>query len=152
AQGRHDRADERGDRAPWCIGAMTGLDTNVIVRYIMQDDPRQSPLATRHIESLTAEAPGYVTIVAVVELAWVLTSAYELGRAQLVEAIEGLLRTKEIVVERAETLWKALRVYQDGTADLADCLIERCAAAAGADRTMTLDRAAARDVGMTLLK
>lgn len=130
---------------------MTGLDTNVIVRYIMQDDPKQSPLATALVESLSAEAPGYVAIVAVVELAWVLSAAYELGREQLAEAIEGLLRTREIVVERAETLWRALRVYQEGKADFADCLIERCAAAAGCDRTVSFDRAASRDAGMTLI-
>lgn len=130
---------------------MIGLDTNVLVRYIMQDDARQSPLATRFVESLSAESPGYVPLVSVVELAWVLSSAYELGRGEVVEALEGLLRTKEIVVERAETVWKALRVFQSANADLADCLIERSAAAAGCDRTMTFDRGAAKGCGMTLV-
>lgn len=130
---------------------MIGLDTNVLVRYIMQDDARQSLLATRLVESLSAEAPGFVPLVSVVELAWVLSSAYELNRAQLVEAFEGLLRTKEIVVDRAETVWKALRVFQSGNADFADCLIERTAASAGCDRTMTFDRAAVNGCGMTLV-
>ena len=130
---------------------MTGLDTNVLVRYIMQDDPRQSPQATRLIESLTAEAPGFVALVSVIELTWVLSSAYELGREQLVAALEALLRTREIVVERAETVWKALRVFRVTRADLADCLIERAAAAAGCERTMSFDRAAVKACGMTLL-
>jgi len=130
---------------------MIGLDTNVLVRYIMQDDPKQSALATHLVESLSAESPGFVPLVSVVELAWVLSSAYELDRGQVAEAFESLLRTKEIAVERAEIVWKALRVYQSANADFADCLIERSAAAAGCDRTMTFDRGAAKGCGMTLL-
>ena len=130
---------------------MIGLDTNVLVRYIMQDDAKQSALAVRLVESLSAESPGFVPLVSVVELAWVLSSAYTLDRAQLVEAFEALLRTKEIVVDRAETVWKALRVFQQSNADFADCLIERTASAAGCERTMTFDRGAAKGCGMTLV-
>lgn len=130
---------------------MIGLDTNVLVRYIMQDDARQASLATRLIESLSAESPGFVPLVSVVELGWVLSSAYELGRNQLVAAIEGLLRTKELVVERAEIVWKALRLVQGTNADLADCLISCSAAAAGCPKTMTFDRGAAKSGGMTLI-
>lgn len=130
---------------------MIGLDTNVLVRYIMQDDAKQSALATRLVESLSAESPGFVPLVSVVELAWVLSSAYELDRTQLVEAFEALLRTKEIVVDRAETVWKALRVFQSANADFADCVIERSASAAGCERTMTFDRGAVKGCGMTQL-
>ena len=130
---------------------MIGLDTNVLVRYIMQDDARQSSLATRLVESLSVESPGFVPLVSVVELAWVLSSAYELDRSQIVEAFETLLRTKEIVVERAETVWKTLRVFQSANADFADCLIERSAVAAGCDKTMTFDRGAVKGCGMTLV-
>ena len=130
---------------------MIGLDTNVLVRYIMQDDARQSALATRLFESLSVESPGFVTLVSVVELAWVLSSAYGLDRDQVVQAFESLLRSKEITVERAEIIWKALRVFQSANADFADCLIERAASAAGCDRTMTFDRGAVKGCGMTLV-
>ena len=130
---------------------MIGLDTNVLARYIMQDDSRQSPMATRLVESLSPQAPGFVPLVVVVELAWVLSSAYDLDRAQLVKAFDALLRTKEIVVDRAETVWKALRVFQSANADFADCLIERSASAAGCDQTMTFDRGAVKGCGMTLV-
>ena len=130
---------------------MIGLDTNVLARYIMQDDARQSPLANRLVESLSAESPGFVPLVALVELNWVLSSAYGLDGEQIVQALEGLLRTKEIVVEKAETVWKALRVFQSSHADLADCLIERSAAAAGCGRTLTFDRGAVKACGMTLV-
>jgi predicted nucleic-acid-binding protein len=130
---------------------MTGLDTNVLVRYIMQDDLKQSPLATRLVESRSVESRGFVPLVSVVELFWVMSSAYELDRGQLIAALEGLLRTKELVVERAEIVWKALRIFQTANVDFADCLIERSAAAAGCERTMTFDRGAAKNAGMTLL-
>jgi len=130
---------------------MIGLDTNVLVRYIMQDDVKQSPLATRLIESRSVESRGFVPLVSVVELFWVMSSAYELDRGQLIAALEGLLRTKELVVERAEIVWKALRIFQTANVDFADCLIERSAAAAGCEKTMTFDRGAAKSAGMTLL-
>jgi predicted nucleic-acid-binding protein len=130
---------------------MIGLDTNVLVRYIMQDDLKQSPLATRLIESRSVESRGFVPLVSVVELFWVMSSAYELDRGQLIAALEGLLRTKELVVERAEIVWKALRIFQTANVDFADCLIERSAAAAGCEKTMTFDRGAAKSAGMTLL-
>jgi predicted nucleic-acid-binding protein len=130
---------------------MIGLDTNVLVRYIMQDLSKQSPLATRIVESLSAELPGFVPLVAIVELGWVLSSAYELRRSQLVEAFEALLRTKELVVERGEIVWKALRLFQRTPGDFADCLIACSAEAAGCAKTMTFDRGAAKSGGMTLI-
>jgi predicted nucleic-acid-binding protein len=107
---------------------MIGLDTNVLVRYIMQDDARQAALATRLVESLSAESPGYLPLVAVVELAWVLTSAYDLDRQQLIAALEGVLRSKEFIVEQADIVWKALRLFDATNADFADCLISNSAA------------------------
>jgi predicted nucleic-acid-binding protein len=130
---------------------MTGLDTNLLVRYIMQDDAKQSQKATKLIESLTVDAPGFVSIISVVELGWVLTSCYGLTRGQLEQAFEALLRTKEIVIDRADQVLKALRVFKATTADFADCLIERSAADAGCDRTMTFDVGAAKLAGMTLI-
>lgn len=130
---------------------MTGLDTNVLVRYIAQDDPKQSPQATRLIESLTTDAPGYVSVISVVELVWVLTGCYSSTKNEICEVLETLLRTKEIVVAHADTVWKALRVYKDGKADFADCLIERSANEAGCSHTATFDRDAAKHCGMQMI-
>ena len=130
---------------------MIGLDTNVLVRYVAQDDPKQSPQATRLIESLTAEAPGYVSIVSVVELVWVLTGCYKSTRNEIGEVLETLLRTKEIVVAHADTVWKALRIFRAGKADFADCLIERSANETGCSHTATFDRDAAKHCGMRLI-
>ncbi len=130
---------------------MIGLDTNVLVRYIAQDDPKQSPMATDLIESLTADARGYVGVVSVVELVWVLTDCYALRKDELCEVLTSLLRTKEIVVAHADTVWQALRLFKEGKADFADCLIERFANEAGCEYTATFDRDAARHCGMRLV-
>ena len=131
---------------------MIGVDTNVLVRYIAQDDSKQSPKATRLIEALTVDAPGYVSIVSVVELVWVLTGCYALTRSEICEVLETLLRTKEIIVANADTVWKALRLFKEGKADFADCLIERSANEAGCSHTTTFDRDAARHCGMQLIE
>ena len=130
---------------------MIGLDTHVLVRYIMQDDPQQARKANGLIESLSPQEPGFVPIVAVIELVWVLTKPYELNREQVAQAIDTLLRTKEIILDRAEQIAQALRLYKTSTADIADCLIERLAANAGCARTMTFDTKAAKLIGMTLI-
>ena len=130
---------------------MIGLDTNVLVRYIMQDDSRQSPKATRLIESLSSDNPGYITLISVVELYWVLTSSYELSGAQVAQALEVILRSKQLLVERADQVMRALRVFGQGKADFADCLIERAASSAGCDETVTFDIGASKHAGMTLL-
>ncbi len=130
---------------------MTGLDTNVLVRYIMQDDPRQSPMATSLVESLDAESPGFVSLVTVVELYWVLTSCFELTGAQAAKALDAMIRTKQLVVERADLVMRALRIFGAGKADFADCLIISSALAAGCQQTMTFDIAAAKYAGLTLV-
>jgi len=131
---------------------MIGLDTNVLVRYIMQDDARQAAKATKLLEALTAQAPGFITIVSVIELVWVLSSCYDLRRDQIVQALDVILRSEQIVVDQAEHVIRALRAYGAGKADFADCLIERTSAAAGCTQTMTFDVAAAKTAGMALIQ
>jgi len=130
---------------------MIGLDTNVLVRYVMQDDPKQSQKASRLMESLTPEAPGFVPLIALIQLVWVLTSCYDLTREQVAQALDGLLRAKEVVLERAEQVSQALRIFGTTSADFADCLIERTSAATGCGKTMTFDSGAAKFAGMTLI-
>lgn len=130
---------------------MIGLDTNVLVRYVTQDDPVQSPKAAELIESLSATAPGFVSTVSVVELVWVLQSCYQSARSDVVTVLETLLRTRELTVERAELVWQAVRKFAANKADFADCLIERCAHAAGCEYTATFDLNAAKTAGMKQL-
>lgn len=130
---------------------MIGLDTNVLVRYIMQDEAKQAAKANKLIEGLTSQEPGFITLVSVVELVWVLSSSYDLARDQIVQALDVILRAKQLVVDQAEHVVRALREYGTGNADFADCLIERTAVAAGCSKTMTFDVDAAKMAGMTLI-
>ena len=127
---------------------MIGLDTNVLVRYIAQDDPVQSVKATELIESMTPASPGFIAMVSIVELVWVLQSCYASSKSEIVKVLDTLLRTKELSVENAEIVWQALRNFTSANADFADCLIERCAHAAGSDYIVTFDRKAAKTAGM----
>ncbi len=124
---------------------MIGLDTNVLVRYIVQDDPEQAEAAERLIEeACTRQSPGYVGVPVLVELVWVLTAAYRHDRPMVASVIRQLLRTAELLVEDRETAWSALREFESGGADFADCLIGHRNRARGCDRTYTFDRGAAR--------
>ena len=130
---------------------MIGLDTNILVRYIAQDDPKQSPKATRLIESLTIDSPGFISIVSVIELVWVMTSCYSSTRGEVCDVLETLLRTKELVVAQTDIVWKAIRLFKENKADFTDCLIERSANEAGCGYTVTFDRDAAKHCGMRLI-
>ena len=130
---------------------MIGLDPNVLVRYITQDDPVQSAAATELIESLSVVIPGFISMVTIVELVWVLQQCYPTTKAEIVQVISTLLRTKELAVENAEIVWQALRRFTDAKADFADCLIERSAHAAGCKYTMTLDPRTSNTAGMRQL-
>ena len=130
---------------------MIGLDTNVLVRYIMQDDPGQSSRATAIVESLEGVGSAYITLVSMVELVWVLTASFELTHAQVSQALDGILRTKQFKIENADQVIRALRVFKFGKSGFADCLIERSANSAGCDKTVTFDVKAAKHAGMTLI-
>ncbi|OIN44040.1 VapC toxin family PIN domain ribonuclease [Pseudomonas azotoformans] len=130
---------------------MIGLDTNVLVRYVTQDDPVQSAKASELIESLTTASPGFISLVSIVELVWVLQSCYQSAKSDVVMVLETLLRTRELTVEHGEIIWQALRKFVANKADFADCLIERCAHAAGCEYTATFDLNAIKTTGMKRL-
>lgn len=127
---------------------MIGLDTNVLVRYIAQDDKAQAARATALIEThCTVVTPGYVGLVVLVELVWVSERRYGATRNEIAEIVHRILSIRQLVVQHAEVAWNALRLFERSRADFADCLIVRSAVAAGCEKTMTFDRRA----GMTLL-
>lgn len=130
---------------------MIGLDTNVLVRYVTQDDPLQSAKASELIESLSTLSPGFVSLVSVVELVWVLQSCYQSAKSDVVTVLETLLRTRELTIEHAELIWQSLRRFSANNVDFADCLIERCGHAAGCEYTATFDLNAAKAAGMKRL-
>jgi predicted nucleic-acid-binding protein len=130
---------------------MIGLDTNVVVRYFTEDDPAQTLLAQELVEGLEPESPGFIAAVVLAELVWVLETSYAFDKEDIVNALDTLLRSKELVIERADVAWQALKRFRTSRADFSDCLIERNAAEAGCTHTVTFDRDAAKLAGMRLL-
>jgi predicted nucleic-acid-binding protein len=130
---------------------LIGLDTNVLVRHITQDDPKQSPAANKLIEGLSPQRRGFVSLVALAEVCRGLREAYDVERDHLAAVVEQLLQRSTLVVESAETVWRSVARYRQGAADFADLLIERVGNARGCSETVTFDRVAARDAGMRLI-
>jgi predicted nucleic-acid-binding protein len=128
-----------------------GLDTNVLVRYIVHDDDAQWSLASRLIDSLSEAQPGFISQIALVELVWVLTTIYSLGRQEIAETVSDLLQSRDLVIDRSDSVIRALRIYRVGSADFADCLIDALGRIAGCTQTVTFDQKAAKSAGMTLI-
>lgn len=129
---------------------MIGLDTNVLVRYLAQDDPDQSAQATALIESFDEEHRGFISTVALVELHWVLRRAYKVGRAEAAAIIGKLLESQELTLQEPDLIRRALTKLREDL-DFSDAVISEAGEAAGCTHTATFDRRAARLKGMTLL-
>lgn len=130
---------------------MIALDTNVIVRFLVQDDPAQATIAGAMIDSLTADDPGYLCREVMVELVWVLERAYRYSRAEVATALEALLSATELEIEAADDAGPALHHYRDGGAGFADLMIASAARRAGAAELVTFDRRAAENPGVCLI-
>lgn len=101
--------------------------------------------------TLNADQPGFISLVVLAEIVWVLVSLYALERTQVTEVIFSLLTAEQIRVESAELVWNAKRRYETSRSDFSDALIMERALAAGCQRTVTFDRAAAITAGFELL-
>jgi predicted nucleic-acid-binding protein len=130
---------------------MTGVDTNVLARFFTQDDPDQSVRAEDFLQSLTREVPGFVSLVSLAELVWVMRRRYGATRSQLIEVLERLLNSPELILESHSAVTQALQRFAGAKADFADCLIERCGHLAGCSHTVTFDVNASESAGMKLL-
>ena len=131
---------------------MIGLDTNVLVRYLTQDDPIQSPKATALMDRrLTEENPGFVSVVTMAELAWVLERSYDLGKDDIAAAIERMLQADVLVIESEQEVFTAMVALRDGQGRFADALIALLGSRAGCSHTVTFDKKALRLPGFALL-
>ncbi len=130
---------------------MIGLDTNVIVRYFVKDNPEQTRLAVNLVHSLSPTEPGWLGQATILELFWAVTRIYRVDKGGVIRILDTLLASRDIVVESDGVVREALGLYRTGKADFADCLIAVSARTAGCRRTMTFDRVAARDAGMQLI-
>jgi predicted nucleic-acid-binding protein len=123
---------------------MIGLDTNVLVRYIVRDDPRQTKAATRLIESkCTPDDPGLIASIVLCEIVWVLDRAYGYDREVISTVLRRLLTVEELQVQESELAWSALNFYEEGKADFADYMIGLSNQIQHVETTFTLDQEAA---------
>jgi predicted nucleic-acid-binding protein len=130
---------------------MKGLDTNILVRFYAQDDPQQCRRIDKFLQTLSPESPGFVSMVSLIEMVWVLRSQYRLKKPEMIKIVEQLLDSPEMMVENQTAVALALRRFSQFKTDFADCLIERSGAAAGCVETVTFDANASRFAGMRLL-
>jgi predicted nucleic-acid-binding protein len=131
---------------------MIGLDTNVLVRYLVPDDPGQSRKAIQVItKQCTRDDPGFINRIALCELVWVLESAYGYSKDTIVAVLEKLLRTSQLKIEDLQAAWTAFRMYQKGKADFADCLLGTTNRLSGCETTVTFDQAAGRQEGFRVI-
>lgn len=130
---------------------MWALDTNVLVRYLTQDDKKQSAAASRFIEEeLSASRPGFVSLVTLLETVWVLESRYGVERPTLCDLLDDLVSTASLEVQEASAVRQAVGLYRKGKVDIHDALISTLAAARSA-QVVTFDTQAARRLEMRLL-
>jgi predicted nucleic-acid-binding protein len=124
---------------------MIGLDTNVLARLFIDDDPAQARLARSFVaERCSKQDPAFVDRVALCELIWVLMYSHGYGRAEIARIIRRLLESEEIVLEDADTVSEALSVFSSRNVDFADALIGAVNLVRGCRATATFDRKAAK--------
>jgi predicted nucleic-acid-binding protein len=130
---------------------MIGLDTNILVRYLAQDDPVQSPKAREIFERrLTEKNPGFVSVVAILETVWVLARAYGLSSQEISAAVERMLQIDVLIVENEQEVFTAMVALRSSEGSFADALIGALGTRAGCARTLTFDRQALRLPGFEL--
>jgi len=122
-----------------------GIDTNILIRYIVQDDPIQSPLVSRFLKNeCTEQEPCYISNIVLCEIVWVLESAYHYQREQIAETLKLILETSHFIVEEPTRIWCVLEAYQLKNMDFSDALLGETNRLYGCETTVTLDKKAAK--------
>ena len=131
---------------------MIGIDTNILVRYLVQDNPQQTERAVAFIDrQLSRVHPGYVSSVTLAETVWVLTRSYAFPDREIADAVERLLQAETLVIQDSDEVFTAAVALRTGRGKFADAFIGALAVSAGCDFTVTFDKKAARLPGFKLL-
>ena len=124
---------------------MMGLDTNVLLRYLAQDDPKQSPRATEIVERrLSEQEPGFVSLVTILEVVWVLKSLFKRSRQEIANDLEMLLAADTLEVQNEQEVYLAVVSLRNGVGTFEDALIGSLGAWRGCSETLTFDENAAK--------
>lgn len=130
---------------------MTGIDTNLLIRLAMQDDPIQCAKVDLFMAGLSRQEVSFISLVTLVESVWVLGKVYNRSKSDIAQFVQGLLDAPELKMEGAEAVSQALQRFKASTVGFADCLIERSGALAGCRETVTFDQDASKFAGMRLI-
>lgn len=131
---------------------MIGLDTNVVLRYLLRDDPRQTALVADLIENqLSTEERGFISLVVTAEIVWNLISNYDFTRDEVIGALDRLLSIHSLQLQSDTEISEAVEIMRRNPASFPDALINALAKAEGCTTTYTFDRKASRLPGFTLL-
>jgi predicted nucleic-acid-binding protein len=132
---------------------MIGIDTNVLVRYLAQDDPEQTKIATEFIENQCSEdAPVFINHIVLCETMWVLGRLYDVTKPLMIKIIEKILNTEQFEIEKIEVVWKAFQEFKKkNKVDFADCLLSQINMSNHCKETVTFDKSAAKTSGYRLL-
>jgi predicted nucleic-acid-binding protein len=125
---------------------MIGLDTNVLIRFIVVDDRDQFEKAKRFLSARTAADPAFISLMVVAELVWVLNRLYEYPFPAIISALATLLQAEELEFEQREFLGSLLASTQSSRLDIADHIISHIARQNGCSHTVTFDRVAAKTI------
>jgi predicted nucleic-acid-binding protein len=132
---------------------MAAIDTNVLVRFLVQDDEQQSHLAKKLIHRVLASEEGlFIAVTVLLELEWVLRSNFLFNKTQVIDLLSNLLATQELEIESENSVEIALELYRNHTADFADCLHIALSHHAGHSPLWTFDKSASKVMGASLLK
>lgn len=127
-----------------------GIDTNVLLRYILQDD-EQSKIATKFFESLSLEQQGFINNTVIIELIWVLSRTYKQTKSDIAMLLEELFSMPIFAFDNLPLLLKTLEIYKQSKADFSDILIFEFNQSVGCQTTVTFDVKAHKKLGMKLL-
>lgn len=130
---------------------MIGVDTNVLVRYLTRDDEQQFERSEKFFSERSSADPAFISLVVVVETAWVLASSFRQPPAAVARALTGLLSVDEVVVQAPDVVRRAIRDSLSASASVSDAIIAHLAIDATCDYTVTFDRKAAELPGMLAL-
>lgn len=124
---------------------------SVLVRYLTQDDKKQADKANKLIDNeLSANEPGFITLISLVEVVWVLESCYAQPKDNIIGVLHSLLTTKQILIEAADMAYLAMKRYAAGKADFSDALITVISKNHGCGSVVTFDKTG-KSVGMEVL-
>ena len=131
---------------------MIGLDTNVLARYFTQDDKSQAAKAGRLIGRCNAENPGYINLIVLAELFWLLDSRYKYNRDQQLALLQNMLQLDDLIIEASDDVYIALKLYGTNKVQFADCLIAVRNQRADCEISYTFDKSASKMRGFELIR